>query len=161
MSDSPQSPYDQQPETPQYPDAANPQAPYSQAPYSQPPYSQAPYPQAGYPQAGYRVPASGGSTLGRTALIIAVIVAVLNLVFQVALPQLAPEWLRYGLAYGALFLGRGFASVVLGGLALILGIIAARNRSQPVLAGIAIGVGAVEVMSSLLGVVVNALYSLA
>lgn len=113
---------------------------------------------------GYTSPDDGASaastsTLGRTAFIVAVVMAAIGLLLVLANPFFLPS-MRDGYAlYQVIALGRSVLGLVLGALALILGIIAARRRAQPVLAGIAIGVGAVEVLGVLSSFLVTLVYT--
>jgi hypothetical protein len=49
---------------------------------------------------------------------------------------------------------------VLGAVALTLGIVAARRRAQPALAGVAIGVGGLELLGVVSGPIASAMYPL-
>ncbi|MGB3373698.1 MAG: hypothetical protein WBA87_00980, partial [Microbacterium sp.] len=120
---------------------------------------------SGYPAGtGFSTPGYGAapamtSTLGRTAFIIAVIAAAVGLLFVLANPFLM-SGIRGGYAiYQLVSFGRSILGLALGALALILGVIAARRGAQPVLAGIAIGVGAVEVLGLLASFFVTLIYS--
>jgi len=122
--------------------------------YPQPGYSQAADPQPGYGAA----PASGPSSLGRTAFIVALITAALGLLFVIMSPIIIAGMRgQYGL-YEVISLVRSVLGLALGVVALILGIIAARRGSQPVLAGIAIGIGGVEALGVVFSLLSNLLY---
>jgi hypothetical protein len=143
MSDPQQPPYAPQPDQPA------------------PPYGQS----SGFPTGtGFSTPGYGAapamtSTLGRTAFIIAVITAAIGLLFVLANPFLIPS-MREGYAiYQLISFGRSIVGLVLGALALTLGIVAGRRHAQPVLAGIAIGVGALEVLGVLSSFFVALLYT--
>lgn len=189
MSDSPQQPTPQQPQyAPQQPQYAPQSGAYPANAYPQQPGGAYPQPGSAYPQPGYPAqpahgaqptwgaqpghvaqpgyvaqPAAGqasSGSLGRIAFIIAVIAAVLGQFFTVMTP-----FLLFGDGFGrslfsAVNVSRGLLGVVLGAAALILGIIAARRRAQPVLAGIAIGVGALEVIGVVVSMLANAVYPL-
>jgi|GEM_PF-3109321 len=138
------------------------QPPYAPQP-DQPPsaYGQSSgYPAGtGFSTPGYGAAPAQASTLGRTAFIIAVVTAALGLLFVLANPFLIPG-MRYGYAiYQLVSFGRSILGLALGALALILGVIAARRGAQPVLAGIAIGVGAVEVLGVLASFFVTLIYT--
>jgi hypothetical protein len=154
MSD-PQQP--QQPAQPNQPPYGQPEP--VQSPYAQPVASQGYPAPTGYPQPGYGVaPASGPGSLGRTAFIIALITAALGLLFVIMSPiVIAGMRGQYGL-YEVISLARSVLGLALGATALILGIIAARRGSQPVLAGIAIGVGGVEALGIVFSLLSNLLY---
>ncbi|MDQ0614854.1 hypothetical protein QF046_002495 [Microbacterium sp. W4I4] len=151
MSDPQQPPYAPQPD--------QPSTPYGQTAYGQPAQP------SGYPLGtGFSTPGYGSapaetSTLGRTAFIIAVIAAAIGLLFVLANPFLIPS-MRDGYAiYQIVSFGRSILGLALGALALILGIIAARRGAQPVLAGIAIGVGGVEVLGVVTSFLVTLIYT--
>ncbi|BDZ40182.1 hypothetical protein [Microbacterium suwonense] len=103
--------------------------------------------------------AAGAGSLGRTAFIFAVITAVLGLLFAMATPFVISGLRAEPVIYQLFTLMHSILSLVLGALALILGIVAARRGSQPVLAGIAIGVGAIEVLGTLTGFVSSLMFS--
>lgn len=146
MSDPQQPPYAPQPDQPA-------------SPYGQPGQPSG-YPSSiGFSTPGYGAAPAASSTLGRTAFIIAVITAALGLFFVLANPFLLPS-MRGGYAvFQLLSAGRSLLGLVLGTLALILGIVAARRHAQPVLAGIAIGVGGVEVLGVLASFFVTLIYT--
>ena len=159
MSD-PQQP--EQPAQPNQPPCGQPgpvQSPYAQPAASQSYPAPAGYPQTVGPQPGYGVvPASRPGSLGRTAFIIALITAALGLLFVIMSPiVIAGMRGQYGL-YEVISLARSVLGLALGATALILGIIAARRGSQPVLAGIAIGVGGVEALGVVFSLLSNLLY---
>lgn len=143
---------------PQQPPSA-PQPDQPASPYGQPGQPSG-YPASiGFSTPGYGAAPSASSTLGRTAFIIAVITAALGLFFVLANPVLLPS-MRGGYAvFQLLSAGRSLLGLVLGTLALILGIVAARRHAQPVLAGIAIGVGGVEVLGVLASFFVTLIYT--
>lgn len=138
-----------------------------QPPYApQPDQSASPYGQpSGYPAGtGFSTPGYGAapavmSTLGRTAFIIAVITAGIGLLFTLANPFLIPTMTGSYAVYDLVSLARSILGGALGALALILGIIAARRRAQPVRAGIAIGVGAGEILGLLSWLFVSVMYT--
>lgn len=146
MSDPQQPPYAPQPDQPA-------------SPYGQPGQPSG-YPSSiGFSTPGYGAAPAASSTLGRTAFIIAVITAAVGLLFVLANPFLLPS-MRGGYAvFQLLSAGRSLLGLVLGTLALILGIVAARRHAQPVLAGIAIGVGGVEVLGVLASFFVTLIYT--
>ncbi|MDT0157971.1 hypothetical protein Q9R19_10085 [Microbacterium sp. ARD32] len=136
-----------------YPQQSYPQQTYAQG------YPQQGYPQQSYPQQGYAAPASAGS-LGRTAFIIALVAAGIGLIFTLITPIVIMNLRgQYGL-YETVSIARSLLGLVLGAIALILGLIAARRGAQPVLAGVAIGIGGIEVLSTVLGFVTNLMYGL-
>lgn len=158
MSD-PQQPQPAQPNQPPYAQPAPTQSPYAQPAASQGYPAPAGYPQAAGPQPGYGVaPASGPGSLGRTAFIIALVTAALGLLFVILSPiVIAGMRGQYGL-YEVISLVRSVLGLALGVTALILGVIAARRGSQPVLAGIAIGVGGVEALGVVFSLLSNLMY---
>ena len=158
MSD-PQQPQPAQPNQPPYAQPAPTQSPYAQPAASQGYPAPAGYPQAAGPQPGYGVaPASGPGSLGRTAFIIALVTAALGLLFVILSPIIIAGMRgQYGL-YEVISLVRSVLGLALGVTALILGVIAARRGSQPVLAGIAIGVGGVEALGVVFSLLSNLLY---
>lgn len=158
MSD-PQQPQPAQPNQPPYAQPEPAQSPYAQLATSQGYPAPAGYPQATGPQPGYGVaPASGPGSLGRTAFIIALVTAALGLLFVIMSPIIIAGMRgQYGL-YEVISLVRSVVGLALGATALILGVIAARRRSQPVLAGIAIGVGGVEALGVVFSLLSNLMY---
>ncbi|WP_281862082.1 MULTISPECIES: hypothetical protein [Micrococcales] len=159
MSDPQQPQQPAQPNQPPYGQPGPVQSPYAQPGASQGYPAPAGYPQTAGPQPGYGVaPASGPGSLGRTAFIIALITAALGLLFVIMSPiVIAGMRGQYGL-YEVISLARSVLGLALGATALILGIIAARRGSQPVLAGIAIGVGGVEALGVVFSLLSNLLY---
>lgn len=146
-------PYQPAPQQPPYgaQPGAHPVNAYTQpgSPYPQPPYG-----------SGAAVDQAATGTLGRTAFIVAVVTGALGLVFTLITPFLIVG-ARFGSGGFALINTlQGLLGLALGAVALILGVIAARRRAQPVLAGIAIGVGALEVLSVLSGLMATAMYPL-
>ena len=158
MSD-PQQPQPAQPNQPPYAQPAPTQSPYAQPAASQGYPAPAGYPQAAGPQPGYgAAPASGPGSLGRTAFIIALVTAALGLLFVILSPIIIAGMRgQYGL-YEVISLVRSVLGLALGVTALILGVIAARRGSQPVLAGIAIGVGGVEALGVVFSLLSNLMY---
>ncbi len=158
MSD-PQQPQPAQPNQPPYAQPAPTQSPYAQPATSQGYPAPAGYPQAAGPQPGYgAAPASGPGSLGRTAFIIALVTAALGLLFVILSPIIIAGMRgQYGL-YEVISLVRSVLGLALGVTALILGVIAARRGSQPVLAGIAIGVGGVEALGVVFSLLSNLMY---
>ena len=159
MSDPQQPQPPAQPNQPPYGQPGPVQSPYAQPAASQGYPAPAGYSQTAGPQPGYGVaPASGPGSLGRTAFIIALITAALGLLFVIMSPiVIAGMRGQYGL-YEVISLARSVLGLALGATALILGIIAARRGSQPVLAGIAIGVGGVEALGIVFSLLSNLLY---
>ncbi|MFD5226077.1 hypothetical protein ACFWHT_10710 [Microbacterium sp. NPDC058342] len=138
-------------------------APSPSGPSAQPAsgYPQPGYPQHDYPQHGYAAaPSASSGGLGRTAFIIAIVTAVLGLLFVLASPLIITGTIGDRYAYQFFSLGRSVLGIALGATALILGVIAARRGSRPVLAGIAIGVGGVEVIGTVGSLASSSLYSL-
>lgn len=143
-----------------------------QAGQQQPDYQQQPGQPVGYPatfvpsQSGYPSPAYNsasaqgpGNALSRTAFFLAIAAAVLGWIFMLATPLLvSTASYGYGL-YQVLSTTFSILTLILGTLAFVLGLIAARRGAQPVLAGIAIGVGAVEVLGTLLSFIVSFIYA--
>jgi len=158
MSD-PQQPQPAQPNQPPYAQPAPMQSPYARPAASQGYPAPAGYPQAAGPQPGYgAAPASGPGSLGRTAFIIALVTAALGLLFVILSPIIIAGMRgQYGL-YEVISLVRSVLGLALGVTALILGVIAARRGSQPVLAGIAIGVGGVEALGVVFSLLSNLMY---
>lgn len=148
---------------PQQPPSA-PQPDLPAASYGQPapgqPAQPSDYPLGtGFSTPGYGPAPAASSTLGRTAFIIALVTAAVGLLFVLANPFLIPG-MRDGYAiYQIVSFGRSVLGLALGALALILGVIAARRHAQPVLAGIAIGVGGVEVLGVLCSFFVTLMYT--
>lgn len=113
----------------------------------------------GFSTPGYGPAPAASSTLGRTAFIIAVVTAAIGLLFVLANPFMIAG-VREGYApYQIVSFGRSIVGLALGALALILGVIAARRHAQPVLAGIAIGVGGVELVGVLSSFIVTLVYT--
>ncbi|MFD5214345.1 hypothetical protein [Microbacterium sp. NPDC058345] len=143
------------------PPASGPQPDSPHPPYAQP---QDPSRPMAYPPAGDRTqPATGagassGGTLGRTAFVIAAVAVALGLLFTTITPLILTN-VRTPAVYEFLALLRAVIGLALGTAALILGIVAARRRSQPVLAGIAIGVGAVEILATVTALASSFLYT--
>ena len=143
MSDPQQPPYAPQPEN------AGP-------PYAQP----AGYPATiGFSTPGYGAAPVASSTLGRTAFIVALITAALGVFFTLSTPVLITGMDGDHAIWHVLSTARAIVGLALGALALILGIIAARRGAQPVLAGIAIGVGGIEVLGLFASFFVNLVYT--
>lgn len=138
----------QYPTSPQQPTA--PQQPYGQQPYSQQPYGQQPYGQQPFGQPTRRA-AGSGNPLARTAFIIALFVASVGALQILLQPFVLTSFSYDAGSYGAFsFL---FAVILFLGsaAALALGLIALRRTGGQVLAGIAIGVGGVQLIGILLG----------
>jgi hypothetical protein len=109
-------------------------------------------------------PASGGTDLGRIAFILAIVVVVLSMVQQIVvtfvpLLQVAAGASASQVGGGIAVFGIGHGLVALA--ALILGILAARQRRSPVLAGIGAGIGGAGVITTLTGLAVVPLVALA
>lgn len=117
------------------------------------------HPANAYAHHPYASSPTAASSLGRTAFIIAVITAALGLLFAMATPFVITGLRAEPVIYQLFTLMHSILGLVLGALALILGIVAARRGSQRVLAGIAIGVGAIEVLGTLTGFASNLMFS--
>lgn len=100
---------------------------------------------------GAAATAPSTGTLGRTAFLVAIVLVVVDLLFTVGTTIMVPLGGPgiYSL-YSVLHLVRGIIGILLAAAALVLGVMAARRGAQPVLAGIAIGVGAVHVLGILI-----------
>lgn len=126
---------------------SDPQPPYASQPHhGSEPQQPAGYPASnGYPQPTYSAPAPPPGTLGCTAFIIALVGVAVGMVFTVITPMIIASMNDHS-GYHVLYIVRSVIGVVFGSLALVLGIVAARRGAQPVLAGIAIGLGAAELI---------------
>jgi hypothetical protein len=136
------------PAAPQYPAAPQPQAPQYAAP--QPPYGQQPNTPQPYGQQAR--PASGPqNSLARTAFIIALVVAAVGALQILMQPFVFSSFSYDASSYGVFsFL---FAVIIFLGsaAALVLGLIALRRPGGHALAGIAIGVGGIQLIGVMLG----------
>ncbi|MFB4350503.1 hypothetical protein [Microbacterium sp. CR_7] len=137
-----------------------PAQPYGQPgqPYEQPgqPYGQPgqpyPYPGASSPTAP---PASAGGGLGRLAFILALVSLAIGVLAALSLPIVIRTVDFSAPLYGAVSaVGNGLVLIV-AVIALILGIVAVRRRGQQILAGIAIGIAASEILGILVGWISN------
>ena len=150
--------------TPQYPTAA-PQPPQAAAPQQyqaqqqptapQPPYGQQSYGQHSHPQQPYgqqrRSAAGPGNPLARTAFIVALVVAAVG-ALQVLLQPFVLASFSYDAGNFGVFSFLFGVIIFLGSAAaLVLGLIAIRRPGGQVLAGIAIGVGGVQLFGIVLG----------
>lgn len=144
----------QQPAAPQPPQAPQYQAPqqqYQTAP--QPPYGQ----QAAYGQQRPSAPRSG-NPLARTAFIIALVVAAVG-ALQILLQPFVLASFSYDAGNFGVFTTLFGVIVFLGSAAaLVLGLIAVRRSGGQVLAGIAIGVGGVQLISVVLAWISSLFY---
>ena len=118
---------------PQQPTPFEPEQPQQPAP--RPYAAQPPHP-----------PAGAAGSLGRIAFIIAVVGAGLGIVAQLLAPALIPTGMYWG--YEILTGIRSILGVFLAVAAVILGFLAARRGTQPVLAGAAMGIGALEFLGT-------------
>lgn len=178
MSDSPQ-PSASQPEQPHQPQPGQPQPehpehpqlpPYAPQPpqpgyapsgYGQPgnpQYAQPGYAQPAYSQPGYGAAPAGG-TLGRTALIIAAVALATGVIFSLLTPALISGAYTNPWLFQTISSVRAIVGMLLAAAGLILGILAVRRRSQPVLGGIAIGIGAAEILGTLAAFLSSFLYA--
>lgn len=164
-----QAPYAQQPAAPQHQQPAQPaQQGYGQ-PQAQPSGQQTPqYPGASAPYGGYTQPSYGSAatrvgpagstnTLARAAFIIALAVAAIGALQVLIQPFLISSIGYYG-GYGAVTLLFGIFSFLASAAALVLGLIAVRRPGGQVFAGIAIGVGAVQLLGVVLGWISSLFY---
>ncbi|KJQ55788.1 hypothetical protein [Microbacterium sp. SA39] len=144
------------PAAPQYP-AAGPQypaaAPQQQAPQYAAPQRQAPQPPYGQQPYGQQARPTSGSTnsLARTAFIIALVVAAVGALQILVQPFVFSSFSYDASSYGVFsFL---FAVIIFLGsaAALVLGLIALRRPGGQALAGIAIGVGGIQLIGVVLG----------
>lgn len=159
------------PAAPQYPSAPPQQAqqypaapqPYpapqtAQQPYGQPPYGQQPYGQQTH---GHQPRAASGSgnPLARTAFIIALVVAAVGALQILLQPFVFASFDYSAGGFGAYNLV--FAVIVFLGsaAALVLGLIAVRRSGGQALAGIAIGVGGVQLLGIVLGWISSVFYN--
>lgn len=121
---------------------------YANSPYAGSPYpAQQPYPPQQHPT---RRPASGDPGLGRIAFILAVISLGIGLLVTISYPlmyRMMGDPTAIG-AFGAI--GNGLV-LILAAVGLILGLMSVRRPGSQILAGIAIGVTA----SQLVGIVVS------
>lgn len=150
------------PAAPQYP-AGAPQYPAAAPQYpSSPQTPQQSYgqPQYGQPPSGQQRPSASGSSnpLARTAFIVALVVAAVGVLQILMQPFVLASFSYDASSYGVFsFL---FAVIVFLGsaAALVLGLIAARRAGGQVLAGIAIGVGGVQLIGVVLGWIASTFY---
>lgn len=130
-------------------------------PYAQPSGQPQPHAQ-GYPgqQPSYGPPprTTAGSSLGRVALIVALVSVALGLLQSLAFPFLV-RTLDYSYAIGAVASVWNGLVLVVAVVALILGIMAVRRPGQQVLAGVAIGIAATEIIGILVSYISNAFYA--
>lgn len=154
-------PYAPQPPQPGYAPSGYGQLGYpesAQPGYAQPGYAQPGYSQPGSAQAGYgAAPADG--TLGRTALIIAAVALATGVVFSLLTPALISGAYTNPWLFQTISAVRSVVAMLLAAAGLILGILAVRRRSQPVLGGIAIGIGAAEILGTLAAFLSSFLYA--
>lgn len=148
----PQSPQPQSPQPqsyqPQYP--AQPQYPTQPQASGQPPYGQQPH--------GQSRPSGTGNSLARTAFIVALVVAAVGALQILSQPFVlasfgydAGNWGVFSFIFAViLFLGSAAA--------LVLGLIAARRPGGHLLAGIAIGVGGIQLIGIVLGWISSLFY---
>lgn len=148
-----------EPQQPDLPPYAQPNHVYPGTP--QPAQAQ-PYPPAqpyaqpyGQPPAAVRP----GNSLARVAFIVALIVLGIGLLLDLAGPIMLVASNFYNVGYQVLSLVGTAISLVGGGVALILGLIAARRPGSHALAGIAIGIGGAHVASALFGLLSTLIYS--
>lgn len=175
---APQPPYGQQ--APQQ----GPQQGYGQ-PQAQPYGQQAPqYPGSSAPQSGYAQPGAGSypgqqpsygatatssrpagstNTLARVAFIIALAVAAIGALQVLIQPFLLSSigyYSGYGAGgYGVFSLLFGIVTFLASAAALVLGLIAVRRQGGQVFAGIAIGVGGVQLLGIILGWISSLFYA--
>ncbi|WP_136057508.1 hypothetical protein [Microbacterium sp. K24] len=149
----------QQPAAPEPPQAPQYRAPQQQAPQQQyqtapqPPYGQ----QAAYGQQRPSAPRSG-NPLARTAFIIALVVAAVG-ALQILLQPFVLASFSYDAGNFGVFTTLFGVIVFLGSAAaLVLGLIAVRRSGGQVLAGIAIGVGGVQLISVVLAWISSLFY---
>ncbi|MEN0024125.1 MAG: hypothetical protein AAGC61_12635 [Microbacterium sp.] len=131
-----------------------PGQPYGQPgqPYGQPgqPYGQPAQPGV-YPGASTPTgaPASTGGALGRVAFIVALASLAVGVLVAVGTPVLLRAVDFSASAYGAILGVGNLLVLIVAVVALILGIVAVRRPGQQILAGIAIGIAASEVLGIL------------
>lgn len=113
----------------------------------------------GFSAPGYGAAPARPSRLGRTAFILALITAAFGLIFVLANPFLTSGVISVYAFFQILTIVRTAIGLIVGAVTLILGIIAARQGAQPVLAGIAIGVGALEILGRLISFFVTLIYT--
>ena len=106
---------------------------------------------------------AGRSSLARVSFVIAIVVVALAIVLQVV-SSLIPV-IMYNLDLGSAEVGvffgvAGFLNLILGGFALVFGLLGARERDSALQAGIGIGVGGLAAITSLIGLIVPPLTSL-
>lgn len=161
------------PAAPQYPAAPQQHAPQpSPPPYSQPQQQYASQPQQHYPaqqQQHYpaqqpsvtpRSPAPGsGNSLARTAFIVALVVAAIGALQILTQPFVLSSFGYDAGSYGAFSLVFGVIIFLGNAAALVLGLIAARRPGGHILAGIAIGVGGVQLLGIVLGWISSLFYN--
>lgn len=136
-------------------------------PYVTPPagaYGTPPAGPYGTPPAGnehpYPAPPAVGAATGRIAFILATASLVIGLVIALAIPaivRISYDASLIGLATGV---GNGLV-LVAAAVALVLGLIAVRRPGSQVLAGIAIGIAAAEVLGIVVSWMSNLLFALA
>lgn len=128
------------------------------------------YPQGGYPQ-GYQAgnpqgypeqptyPQPSPGSMGRVALIVAIVALVIGLVLTVITPFVVTS--GGPVMVGMLNLFSAIIQTVVAVTGLILGIIGISRRAQPVLAGIAVGITAAIVLGVASGLLTGVLYTIA
>lgn len=150
------------PASPQYPAAPqHPATPPQQPPYATPQQypatPQQPYGQQPYPQATRREPGPG-NPLARTAFIIALAVAAVVALQILTQPFVFAAFDYTATGYGALNLVFSVIVFLGSAAALVLGLIAVRRPGGQALAGIAIGVGGIQLIGIVLGWISSLFY---
>lgn len=152
---APQQPHpypQQQPQPPQ-----PPQPPYDGQPHPGQPYPGQPY--AGQPYPGEQRPPQPGAGLGRTAFLLALVSLAIGLVVTLSYPlmfRMTGDPSAIG-AFSAI--GNGLVLVV-AVVGLILGLMSVRRPGPQILAGIAIGITASELVGIVISWVSNLFYAL-
>lgn len=152
-SHHPAQPAPQQP--PQQPQP--PQPPYDRQPHPGQPYPGQPY--AGQPYPGEQRPPQPGAGLGRTAFLLALVSLAIGLVVTLSYPlmfRMTGDPSAIG-AFSAI--GNGLVLVV-AVVGLILGLMSVRRPGPQILAGIAIGITASELVGIVISWVSNLFYAL-
>ncbi|WP_144874994.1 hypothetical protein [Microbacterium sp. 1.5R] len=150
--------------------APQPGQPYSQPaqPYSQPaqPYAQPgqlySQPGQGYPGASASAPSpsSSGGALGRVAFIVAIASLAIGLLIALSTPILIRAASFTASSYGLILGVSNFGVLIVAAVALVLGVVALRRPGQRILAGIAIGIAASEVLGILVAWLSNLVLTL-
>ena len=154
---APQPPYGQQPTTPQpYTPQPHSQQQFGQEQFGQQQYGQQPYGQQAQPGSG----SDSGNALARTAFIIALVVAAAGALQIVLQPFVLASFDYTADSFGAYNFFFGVILFFGSATTLVLGLIALRRPGGHALAGIAIGVGGIQLIGIVLGWISSLFYNL-